>query len=264
MTESNEAYHADREYVSASMLKALDKSPRIFEAEYITGTLTRESKAMDIGTAVHTLALEPDEFDRRYGICEVRRDGRTKAYKEWVEANRGKTALTIAEHHTIVCCVYALQSIPLVGRLLAANGSVEQSIRHIDEDTGVPCRVRCDKIVAEVLLDIKTTAELNQRKFSYACEDFGYHIQDAHYRSIVRQSLGITTEMIFAVVETSQPYRARMFTLDSESQQHGDDRRFELLTEYQDRMASGDWSEPGEHDIHPVTLPSIRRRNFAK
>ncbi|WP_372899316.1 PD-(D/E)XK nuclease-like domain-containing protein, partial [Stieleria sp.] len=144
---------------------------------------------------------------------------------------------------------------------------VEHSIRCDDAETGVPCKIRCDKAIIDeqhpFVVDIKTVSEWSERKFAYACEDFGYHIQAAHYASIASQHYEIDLPLwsvVFAVVETQAPYRARACILDAESIQKGFAERYSLLCEYQDRMTSGDWSEKDEHELTEIVLPSVYRK----
>lgn len=263
--ETNNQYHADNVYVSASMLKTLHESPRVFEAKYITRTMpSKSSAAMNIGTAVHCLALEHNAFDDRYVINKFK-DRRTKAYKEWASMMFDKEVLTPSEHDTIRRCVDALRSVKLIERLLDTPGDIEQSQRCIDEETGVPVKSRPDKAIhnSKLLLDIKTISMLTDREFSWACQNFGYHVQDAHYTSIASQLSGGKFSMVFAVVETSEPFRARAFVLCDDSRAEGMNDRLRLLSEYQARKESGDWSELGEQELGEVTLPKLRQRFYA-
>jgi hypothetical protein len=56
-------------------------SPRHIKASY-EGHVDRDSESMLFGRAMHTLLLEPKEFENRYCFYEGRRDERTKAYQE--------------------------------------------------------------------------------------------------------------------------------------------------------------------------------------
>ena len=264
--EENADYHSDTEWVSASMLKSLRLSPRIFEGRYITRTIpSKETPGMRTGTAVHCYTTEFDQYAKRYTVAP-HKDRRTKAYREWATTVGDREILTEAEHAVIESCRNALLSVPVIATLIESDGPVEQSIRHTDSETGVPCKIRCDKLVfgsSAFVVDIKTVSEWSPRKFAYACDDFGYHIQAAHYASIASQHYEIDlpeVNVLFAVVETQPPFRARACVLDDRSMQLGFQERYSLLCEYQDRMESGDWSEVNEHELTSVTLPSVYRK----
>lgn len=263
--ETNEAYHADTSHVSASMLKALNKSPRIYEATYVTGELAfRETPAMALGTALHAFALEPEVFDKEYAVSP-HADKRTKAYKEWAQENMGKSLLSFPDAVVLDRCLKSLRSIPLVRRLLDADGVVEHSLRYEDSLSYAPCKVRTDKAIPEkrLILDIKTINELTPKSVAYACEDFSYHLQDAHYRTGWATETGTDIDdwqMIFAFVETKSPHRAAAWVLDWESRAEGMNLRQELVSEWLVRTENGDWSEVGETELKEVTLPSLWRK----
>lgn len=84
MSTENDEYHTKTDVVSNSMLNVLSgpKGPQLFDAYYISKTLKQpESDAMALGSLVHCLALEPDEFEKRFaempaGLDRVRKAGR--------------------------------------------------------------------------------------------------------------------------------------------------------------------------------------------
>lgn len=263
--ETNSQYHADTSHVSASMLKALNKSPRIYQATYVTGELAfKETPAMALGTAIHTFALEPEVFDKEYAVSP-HSDKRKKDYKDWAKANEGRKLLSFDEAVVLDRCLDSLRSIPVVRTILDAEGLTEESVRFEDSLSQVPCKCKSDKVLPEkrLILDIKTTNDLSKRSIEYACEDFGYHIQDAHYRTAWATHTATDVDdwqMVFAFVETKPPYRSQAVMLDWDSRSVGMDLRQKLLSEWIVRNESGDWSQHGEHEILEVTLPSVYRR----
>lgn len=81
--ETNEQYHADTTKLSNSMLSILNRSPKLFFRYYIAQSLARpeSSESMNLGSMVHTMVLEPDEFENRYakpiqGLDRVRVAGK--------------------------------------------------------------------------------------------------------------------------------------------------------------------------------------------
>lgn len=268
--ETNDQYHEDKTHVSASMLKDLDESPRVFEAKHVTRSLLRKPTAsMEIGTAVHCLALEPDEFDRRYVVQpDSCKDRRTKAYKEWAAGiDSSLSILSPAEFGTISRCVASLRANPIIEMALQAKGEVEQSYRWTCQFTDVPCKFRPDKICdgPGIILDVKTMAACSQSEFEKQLVNFRYYLQAAHYlvgASAAFPERGEDWMFVFACVETSAPFRCRAFELDAESVGIGLDHRDSLLRDYTSRMASGDWSEPGESELVTVSLPEwfVRKR----
>ena len=66
---SNAEYHAEKLHLSSSNLKLLLSSPAQFYTEKILGQReNRSSSAMDIGSYVHTLILEPEKVAEEFAI----------------------------------------------------------------------------------------------------------------------------------------------------------------------------------------------------
>lgn len=252
ITESNEAYHA-RKSVSASMLKSMAKGWRTFEAEYVTKTAPRkESAAMALGTAVHTALLEPDRFDTDYAICPPDcSDRRTKAYKEWAAENDGKTVLTIDEARTIWAMSKSAIRDKFALILLNADGHIEKSLEWQDE--GVPCRARFDKVAGSFIIDIKTCQDATPDAFAKTIASYRYDLQAAHYLAGLPS---VATTFVFVAIETASPFRVRCYEMCSDDLFSAETERVALLLEYQRRLASDDWSEPGEGVLTKIFLPN--------
>lgn len=269
-TESNEDYHSNGDWLSASMLKDLLRSPRIFEAKHVDKTLMREATAaFEIGTAVHCAALEPARFADEYVVQPPEaNDRRTKAYKEWAKTvDPAKSVLRQQDAETVARCVDSLRSVPLIKTALDADGAVELSHYWADGSTGVPCKCRPDKIVpsAGIVLDIKTMAVCSPRDFIKDAMTYHYGIQAAHYLDGAESHYGFDDWLfVFACVEKSEPYRRRAICLDGGTLDRLIESREALLIDYKRRVESGDWSETytdetgqefGEQDLIPITLP---------
>lgn len=80
---SNEDYHAEREYISSSGLKLILNDPKEYYKRYILGedTGSFNQEAMDFGTYIHGLILEPHLLEGEFAIFE----GLMKEGKEWEE-----------------------------------------------------------------------------------------------------------------------------------------------------------------------------------
>lgn len=254
--ESNADYH-DKKDVSASMLKSMNKSWRIFEAEYLTGQRTRKpSAAMELGTAIHAAALEPERFDVEF-VTDPGVNRNTKIYKDWKSSvHKSMTIVRKEDMEIVVRCRDALHRHPIVGPYLQADGKCEVSHYWTCGVSDVPCKFRPDKIVpsASMVLDIKTISDIDEMESSI--HKFGYHIQSAHYiRGAEEKYGGNDWDLMFAFVETSPPYRCRAAVLDHEALGIGFDTRGRLLDEYVHRLNNDDWSDPDENELVTASLP---------
>lgn len=257
---NNETYH-QRSEISASMLKLMDESWRVFEASCITRLMRREPTAsMELGTAVHTAALEPQRYELDYVIqpdgCN---DRRTKVYKEWSETiHASQTIIKQETAATVKKCVTALRSHPMIDLALEADGSVERSCFWTCPKTEVPCKFRPDKIVPNsgIILDIKTMRQCTERQFNYDCRDYRYGLQAAHYLAGASEVYGEQEWVfIFAAVETSPPFRSRAFVLSQDVLDIERRKREDLLDCYQARVESNDWSDSREKELIEIKYP---------
>lgn len=81
---SNEDYHSDNGYYSSSQIKDMLKDPEIFYRKNVLKEATRESlSAYDVGTAFHTLVLEPHLYDKEVVLYDgIRRGAKYESFKE--------------------------------------------------------------------------------------------------------------------------------------------------------------------------------------
>jgi hypothetical protein len=261
ITESNADYHA-RDSISASRLKLLRQSPRVYQATVLLGRMPRsETPAMKLGTAIHCNALEPELYQDSYVCCPAEcSDKRTTAYKAWAKNSGDRIVLTETERATILSAASALRMHPIAGKVIQAAELTENSVTYTDPASGADCRFRFDGIAGPICFDIKTIAECSMEKISRAIWDFGYHIQAAHYLTGL-ETLDPSTDwrFMFLFVETSEPWRVRVVELGPSEIELGRFERAALIRDLLSRTASGDWSEPGENEVCSVSVPTWYR-----
>ena len=258
-------YFADTTAASNSMLSTLHKSPRIYEATYVTKTLTKTvTPAMTLGSAVRCLALEPYKWLDQYWSNPFE-NRRSKAFKEWAEKlPEGASILNPSESLTVEKCAHALMENGRVARVLEMPGDVEREIHWQDPLVDAPCKAKLDKVLTDqrMIWDIKTTNEMDPKKLAWKIFDYGYHRQAAHYTAgmaAITDTPVHTWTFAFAFVETCIPYRTRVVVLDEDFLQMGFAEREVLLSDWKSRSESGDWSEPDEGEIFFCESPMRRR-----
>ena len=259
ITESNEAYHK-RPEVSASMLKLLRESPRKYQAT-VEGRIERkESPAMKIGSAIHARVLEPELFTDSYVLLPNEcKDKRTKKYKEWAETAGDRIPLTEAEWEVTVQAKVAIANHPIAS-MFGPPDHVEKSVIYTDPATGQPCRLRFDIVKGSAICDIKTISECDPEQIERDAAKFGYHLQAAHYLEGMRTvDPDKYWRFFFIFVETSEPFRCRVFRTDDEFIYVGCKERDYFLADLRRRMAEADWSEPRENEINVLALPKYYR-----
>lgn len=219
---SNEDYHAG-DGVSKSQLDLLAKNPALLK--WIKSAPEDEEKksALDMGTALHCLLLEPDEFDKRFIVAPAfnRRTTQGKADEEAFlkeTANLGMTVMTAEEGRKLGLMRASAMAHPAARWMLEAPGHCETSMYWTDDETGELCRIRPDKWLNEhnVIVDVKKVADMD--RFSRHIEEFRYHVQNAMYCEGAQKVTGEVHGFFFLAVSESIDcgrYPVRVFELDA-------------------------------------------------
>ena len=145
--------------------------------------------AAELGTLVHTLALEKDDFQNRYLVMPSlnlnTKAGREKAEEYEASAKTaGLIPVSQADFRKASMMTASLMAYPDIKSLLSAdNGHSEVTVIWIDQDTGIKCKARVDRLVLVpdgcIALDLKTIDKI--KNLRWAVRDLGYDRQDIHY-----------------------------------------------------------------------------------
>jgi len=232
--------------VSCSLLKRMDCPAKAHISK-------PPSAAMDLGTVVHALVLEPDA-DLIAVAPEINR--RTKAGKEeWAEfqkANSGKLILDQATFEQ-ACCMRDSVLAHAAASGLLRDGKPEQSVFWNDEHTAEPCKARIDWLRNDnVIVDLKTARCAAPGAFAKACADLKYHWQDAFYTDAVE-----APAFFFVVVESEEPYLTEVYQLTDDARELGRACYRQALDEYHACKMFDSWpGYNGEDKITMLDLPA--------
>lgn len=224
------------------------------------------SNAMVMGTAVHCAVLEPDEFTERYVRGPVKEGGEpvsknTNVWKEFVE-EMGERALAAPDYDAAMEIRDRLALHPSIRKVLGEGSIREISCFWDDPATGLRCRSRPDAWIPsrEVMLDLKTTADVRPWHFGRRVTDLGYHAQEAHYTDGWRACGQDLRAFIFLAVELKPPFAFKLYDLDANAVAEGR----AIIRKSLDRWAycrdRGEWPA---YDTDPETL-DIRRWAYAE
>lgn len=156
-----------------------------------------------MGEALHALVLEPAAFDSRYLVLDgpvppgKRLSEDDAMRREWLDAWQW-AALTKARD-AILSCAQA----PVAAWL--ARGERELSIYWTDE-SGRKWKARPDCFSAEVIVDLKTTADCRPEPFARTRERLWYDLQAAHYVDAVTRLTGHRPRFAYVAAELAPPY----------------------------------------------------------
>jgi exodeoxyribonuclease VIII len=246
-------YHADHVHVSRSVLVDLLRSPaHCYALHYDPARPPREAptEAMVLGTLTHTATLEPEHFATRHPIAP-KCDRRTTIGKaDWAAfcatLEPGQEPADPVQAALAQAMAKSLRANTAIANLLFNPGEAEVSAYWVDEDTGVPCRVRPDWVnfcqAGDILFDVKTTIDASPAGFSKTVVNMAYDFQAAFYadgweKASGRKVLGF----VFGAVEKKWPFACAPYMLSEEDLDRARRKYKRALATLAECRASGVW-----------------------
>lgn len=241
-------YHSDNGFISASQLKLILKSPLHFKHPQ-----AYSSPALDIGSAVHTMILEPFLFDKLFFTLDDSKrpvpesDYKKKENKEWKQKilveNEGKTILTVEQLEQCRAMSERVLSDPLTKELLEGPGWNEASIFWMDYKRKVKLKSRPDRITKNmVIVDLKTAQDASPAGFERAIGNFRYDIQAATQIDAVQQHFKKKVEYyIYIAIEKTPPYAYGIYVLQPDTIWQGRNTYKSLLDIYNECKEKNEW-----------------------
>ena len=238
LEENDNVYHQyakDGRAISASSMKLFRKSPRDYQARYITKEIKqKDSPALVLGRAAHALILEGtqafmdgfvriDELCPSFGFINPKTGSMygetTKAFREakaaLEDSKPGVNILSKEQWDQCQGMAEAVRQHP-IAKSLFADGDAERAFRKYvgEEPFARQCKI---DFVADTgsgyttLVDLKTTEDLDM--FPRNAHRFGYPEQLAFYRDLFIKTLdngcGCTSniDVVIVAVEKNPPFK---------------------------------------------------------
>lgn len=264
---TSDEYHSS-EGLSRSALWAFKRSPAHYLYQYGPNAVKKERTAsMILGDIVHTMVLEPKEFDARYYVRPdnmPRPSQGTLAEHGREEYDRRKALIKEAKEHdarvaeqveieagdrlVITTDVHAkafamTQSLVLndVTEQLIETAAIENSIYFTHKETGVQCKARPDALLGDIVTDLKTTASAEYRDFQSSAYRYGYYLQAAMIR-VALDSLDIKMDRFyFLLVEKEAPFATTVYALDNSAIDYGWNMFNSLMRDYAECLEKDSW-----------------------
>ncbi len=240
-------YHA-HPAISKSLLDNVAKSP-LHARAYLDGVSEPPTAAMQFGTALHAMVLEPDRYASEYAVFEG--DRRTKDGKAAYEAliASGKSIISRDDSDVISAMSISIYQHSVAASLLK-GGLVEHSVFWPHKNTA-ECKCRPDYWRKDdgIVVDLKTTEDASPAGFARSIAAYRYHVQAAHYLA------GTQAErFIFIAIEKKAPYAVGVYELDAEALTIGQTMRERDIEQYASCVEFDTW--PGyATEIQTLTLP---------
>jgi len=244
---SNSDYHSGPG-ISKSGLDLIRRSPAHYQYAISADNDNQPTPAQQIGTAFHTLLLEPHLFDEQYALpCEMPLDAlvttddlkaalkecgekvsgnkpelieRLKAVRpdviiadeikqSYAVQNAGRIIIPHETNSQLWAMREAVMAHPAASKLMSVPGKAEQSVYWNDPVTGELCRCRPDWWRDDdILVDVKTTEDASPEEFARSILSWRYHVQDPFYTDGIFQAIGRVPRGFVFLVVEKKPPHA--------------------------------------------------------
>lgn len=246
---SNEAYHSSDAISSSDVKTVLTSSLFHWKNKRF-----KSSVAMDLGTAVHSMVLEPE-------LDAVVRGPETRRGKAWSEMKaecdaQEKTLLTEADYDLCDDMSTAVMADPTCAKMLSAKDGIREASIFVDcPETGVKMRCRPDIYVPSTMVmgDLKTTRDASPREFTRQVYSLRYDVQAAFYSYVAELAGWEVRYFAFAAVENTPPHAACLHALSMEAMDLGRKHMFKALHQIAEAEAKNEFRTnwPSFNMIHP-------------
>lgn len=248
---SNADYHADRKYLSSSVLKSVYKSLDIYYNEYILGMKKEVGQstqaAFDLGSLVHSYILEPEKTLNEFAFFT----GFRKAGQEYQDflTNQaaGRTVIGNGQQLLATQMIESFKNNDAAVQLIQ-GGFAEQTI--CGTLNGVPIKTRYDYINVDkgYIADVKTTSYPSDKdSFKLTVDGLMYHLSAALYCAMAEQYYGKPFDFYFIVLSKKEK-TCDVFKASEETMNAGKMIVHKALQKYKKAKETNVWTELTESD----------------
>lgn len=263
-----EQYHLVLDRDSHHSMLEWEENPKLYIKKRIQKQPVEESKTADmiLGSALHCLAIEPNEFDRRYACLLEKVDRRTKGgkarYDDFLNANVGKEVLTAADYDSLIRMGNALRAHPVSGKLLLGPGITERPVFWDDPETGLPMRMMADKVMETTsgtnwCVDLKTVKDYSEViDFDRTMLKWKYHRQASLYIDGLWHGINLEVSFAWIVVTKSDPVYVAVCVLgedvDDQTLRCAREQNLRSMRDIARRRQENDWTL--DIDVQPMSV----------
>ena len=238
--------------VSKSMLWAFNQSP--FKWRF--GKRSTPSPAMQLGSLVHLLCFQKDEFDETYAVSPFD-SFRTKESKEWREdmESQGKVVITEDTHTHAAEIADCIMNTDLLFHL----GECEYEVAVRSDFHGIPVQGMIDMAPkhGQILADLKTTSSITDvASLQRIILNRGYHWQAAMYLDLWNGVTGESRDQFqFLFIEVENPYEYAWVEISPNLLAKGREEYMNALMRWIDCSSKNKWPKSIE-GMQTIDLPA--------
>lgn len=214
-----------------------------------------KSDAMILGSGIHCLLLEPEQFTARFAVVpgfhldprnsksngEASQSKATSFYKgavaEFKEKNANKEFIDADQYNTALSAITAIRSHHIAAGIIE---DCEKEVVLTGELFGLPMKGRAD-LVGDVLADVKTTRDAAAFPFGRMFVNLHYGFRMAIYRELVRQTTGRELDVLMIAQETSGDFDTAVYRVPDIVLDNALGQVETIIRRYQSCLESGVW-----------------------
>jgi hypothetical protein len=251
---TNAEYHADRKYLSSSVLKTVYKSLEKYHLEYIVGaknpTSIETQKIFDEGTLAHAYILEPHTVETDFNFY----DGAFKKGPQWneflakLDKDDKKPIFSLAQNMRVLKWISAYRALQTAVNLIQGG---EPELVICGKLHGVPIKVRFDYINVEqgYIADVKTTGHSSDvESFKQTVDSFMYHLSAALYCEMAEQYYGKPFKFYYIVL-SKKDHDCNVFVTSDETMIRGKQIVLEACQKYRKAIETNTWTDSNHNAI---------------
>lgn len=209
--------------LNGSKILHMRRSPMKYKHE--RDNPTPPSPAMELGTLVHRMVLEPGLVGEIavWGELEEQKVRRGKVWDAFREQNEGMLILTVQERDEILAMTASVLRNKPIRQYANAIGPTEVSLFWRHPVTNRRFKARIDKVVPEsnTIFDLKTTRDCHSFRFGSQSYALGYHIKMALYAQGWEILTGKYPEVRLGAVDSKPPHESTVYRVTKDVLQQG-------------------------------------------
>lgn len=259
--------YQDQPGLNSTVVRAGAKSMRSMQWEMEQGT--NVSPAMQFGSDFHRYFIEGQQ------VCAApinpktgKAFGKTSArYKDAARLadEEDQLMLTPEDAEKMALMADSLNSVEWIRKLRGKAEHCEASVFWKNQ-RGIERKGRIDWLRLgrnPFLADLKTVSEIDYSKLERKVVDNGWHIQLASYREAIKVLTGQLLDVFVVVVETSPPYNAAIYVMDTDTLKLGEHHADRIMRHWLEAQRTGHyWTQEPTKDIPFLTAKQWHLRDL--
>lgn len=199
--------------INWSSLRHMRVSPKYYK--HMLDNPRLPTAAMTLGTCVHLAVLQPERFTESvvvYGESKTKGHGARSKWQAFEKAHENHTILSERDYRSCINMRDAIHNNTDAVRYFESISDVEVPVVWNHKKTGRMCKSKIDAITTEhMIIELKTTRDIGERRFKNDCASLGYYGQLAFYHDAIATELWKPVNVITIAVENTPPYDVAVY-----------------------------------------------------